>query len=1434
MTENFGVRVNLNLDFKDQIVRVVRSFNTLINTIFRYDDSDLRILTQVCKIDLLDAFFNIRAINQRSGGYTSPDLSPTPKPNPRATQARQGRTLEPQVKAEFRSMHSEESQHVIEDPVHDLKTPGYVEGGDAENPGDVGVTASLIEGTGPPMEISRRMDVESEVLPPEEIKSKTLHFKRQDNETVVLYRPRNRSRQGYQRSRILVQKPSGGRNREIHKGKSLFYDSSAELLGVPSSQSPMVVPVVTKVLPDSCANRSCVAKVDVGVSDIERPLNLLSNLPAIADLGGLAFLSKLANLSYLLNATNMETHDPQPTRSPTMQTSGDANIRLAESKFHQEENSDLLSAENTTREVEGRDRGSNARSLFKLLGGGGNVGVGGATQMSALNASTTATTTATKTPEKESKMSPFRFGLQQLFTPRLPMAYNPMLAYSPQYPLLYPTRSPLLPLYAANGLIPTMTTRAPLTTSAPSSASIIASPEPRKSCSGECIDVFAALMCDQVDEEAHCDQLTQRCCVKGTEQVTKFLKRHGTVARTKKHKKIKKIRHKEPAADRDRVGTSTPAPKENSIEEGGVKIEIEEDHKRPERHRIFVHSTTSTKRPQMHIASGNGVYHVIGSKDVWTTRYPEIPKYVTIVTTTRKPAKQSATRRMDEAAPTVHYESNENDDTFQETRPATKRRHPQNLNDAELEMIESHVQETEIPFEGSQAIKQVNETQSANAIDTVAEAPPCPGNCVLPIFSFFCDAQHKTSYVCPVGRVCCVGTPSVEEQKNSTRTEEESNTNTNALLEDDRHDHICAGRCVPVFFQYTCKHPLRITDDICPTGSLCCTGIGKKDDGEEEREDEESQTDPETQDDDEGKKTTQAQAQSQKDAAEVAKNKLNFLHSILTTVLSTKKPNIQSAQNSAKLKQRPEEYMQADEDQLRPTYVQEPKYFAASEQLASEESTDPPEVVIEPAIPPSMPTVDTRFSQLERPPMVTPPYSHRRPMHNVHGMPPAMRHRNNHNSHNRIPSGAVDEEMLERHYPIRSRFQRPHPYGNLPHRFRTMPTRRPYDDSEEMMPTEEHANEGAPETTEETPIEDERENFSELRPDMNRHSHKDQHREVVTPETENHEVYSQANSQEQDATEVQNFTSPFLTEWAPSDVNAARVKEVNSANLTLEERPSEDSRGVHPSSCGLNGFHIKRWHSRNEANPGEWCWQAAIVDSDDNLLCSGAVIGAQWIATSASCVANYTASSPPDLRAKIGYVDMASGPVGSQTKTVSMVYSHHSFNAQTRENDIALLKLHDFIDLNGLVCVICLPSTLRPEGAMEGCTLTAYRKESPTKFKLTYDRVNRVDLQVCGDLASLKNSTAEASAGQRTKFCAGEMDLAERTGACEPSSLDAERKPILGLGNPLVCRVDNFYQLSGISSTYLGCEQLATPTYYTNLAYFTGWINQITNVNRYS
>jgi len=39
-----------------------------------------------------------------------------------------------------------------------------------------------------------------------------------------------------------------------------------------------------------------------------------------------------------------------------------------------------------------------------------------------------------------------------------------------------------------------------------------------------------------------------------------------------------------------------------------------------------------------------------------------------------------------------------------------------------------------------------------------------------------------------------------------------------------------------------------------------------------------------------------------------------------------------------------------------------------------------------------------------------------------------------------------------------------------------------------------------------------------------------------------------------------------------------------------------------------------------DAEPGEWCWQVALINSLNQYLCGGALIGTQWVLTAAHCV----------------------------------------------------------------------------------------------------------------------------------------------------------------------------------------------------------------------
>jgi Secreted trypsin-like serine protease len=57
--------------------------------------------------------------------------------------------------------------------------------------------------------------------------------------------------------------------------------------------------------------------------------------------------------------------------------------------------------------------------------------------------------------------------------------------------------------------------------------------------------------------------------------------------------------------------------------------------------------------------------------------------------------------------------------------------------------------------------------------------------------------------------------------------------------------------------------------------------------------------------------------------------------------------------------------------------------------------------------------------------------------------------------------------------------------------------------------------------------------------------------------------------------------------------------------------------------CGVKGTARERGArvvGGEDADPAEWCWQVALINSLNQYLCGGALIGTQWVLTAAHCV----------------------------------------------------------------------------------------------------------------------------------------------------------------------------------------------------------------------
>ena len=67
-----------------------------------------------------------------------------------------------------------------------------------------------------------------------------------------------------------------------------------------------------------------------------------------------------------------------------------------------------------------------------------------------------------------------------------------------------------------------------------------------------------------------------------------------------------------------------------------------------------------------------------------------------------------------------------------------------------------------------------------------------------------------------------------------------------------------------------------------------------------------------------------------------------------------------------------------------------------------------------------------------------------------------------------------------------------------------------------------------------------------------------------------------------------------------------------------------DREPVRGYVCGVKGKgnpgRNKRVVGGRDSLPGEWCWQVALINSLNQYLCGGALIGTQWVLTAAHCV----------------------------------------------------------------------------------------------------------------------------------------------------------------------------------------------------------------------
>ena len=156
-----------------------------------------------------------------------------------------------------------------------------------------------------------------------------------------------------------------------------------------------------------------------------------------------------------------------------------------------------------------------------------------------------------------------------------------------------------------------------------------------------------------------------------------------------------------------------------------------------------------------------------------------------------------------------------------------------------------------------------------------------------------------------------------------------------------------------------------------------------------------------------------------------------------------------------------------------------------------------------------------------------------------------------------------------------------------------------------------------------------------------------------------------------------------------------------------------------PLTCGIKGIdrpETPRIVGGRDALPGEWCWQVALISSDNQYLCGGTLIGTQWVLTAAHCVTSMVRNSE-EIFIRVGDYDLKKPKQSPHAETVkvSTTYIHHNHNGETLDNDIALLRMEHPVDVSESVCLVCLPTRGSTRKSGKVCHVSGYGYTSEGK-----------------------------------------------------------------------------------------------------------------------